>query len=70
MFRLESLFTPPHWPNGMVSASRAADLGSILAFMEDLSRSSHTSDLKIGTPEITLVLEVSAGTDWPSISIL
>ena len=32
------------------SASRAADLGSILAFAVDLfSRSSHTTDLKIGT---------------------
>ena len=39
------------WPGGTASASREADLGSIpaLAVRHFFSRSSHTSDLKIGT---------------------
>ena len=36
--------------------------------------SSHTSDLKIGTPVVTLpgawLYRVSAGTGWPGVSIL
>ena len=40
----------------------------------DFSRSSHTSDLKIGTPVATLPgalrYRVSAGTGWPSVRIL
>ena len=39
-----------------------------------VSGSSHTSDLKIGTPVATLPCawryRVSAGTGWPSVSIL
>ena len=40
----------------------------------DFSGSSHTSDLKIGTPVATLPgtwpYRVSAGTGWPGVSIL
>ena len=40
----------------------------------DFSRSSHTSDLKIGSPVATLPdtwrYRVSAGTGWPGVSIL
>ena len=40
----------------------------------DYSGSSHTSDLKIGTPDATLPsawrYRVSVGTGWPSVSIL
>ena len=40
----------------------------------DFSRSSHTSDLKTGTPVTTLpgtwCHRVSAGTGWPGVSIL
>ena len=40
----------------------------------DFSRSSHTNDLKIGTPVTTLAgawhYRVSAGTGWPGVSIL
>ena len=40
----------------------------------DFSRSSHTGDLKIGTPLATLSGtlrdRVSSGTGWPSVSIL
>ena len=60
------------WPGGKVSASRAADLASI--HRRSFSRSSHTSDFKIGTPVATLPgawrYWVSAGTDRLSISIL
>ena len=54
-----------------VSASRAADLGFESHLRQDFSRSSHTSDLKIGTPEATWLgtwrYRVSAGTGWPGI---
>ena len=40
----------------------------------DFPGSNHTSDLKIGTPVATLpgawCSRVSAGTDWPGVSIL
>ena len=40
----------PGWLSGQAFASRTADLGSIPAFAGDLvNRSSHTSDLDIGT---------------------
>ena len=57
------------------SASRAADLGSIAAFAVDLlSRSSHTSDFKIGTPETTLSgswrYRVGAKTGRSRVSVL
>ena len=48
--------------------------GSNLACAGIFSGSSHTSDLKIGTPVATLpdawCYRVSAGTGWPSVSIL
>ena len=48
--------------------------GSNPACFGIFSGSSHTSDLKIGTPVATLLgawrCRVSAGTDWPSVSIL
>ena len=56
-------------------ASRSKDLG-----FDSCSRcgnfygSSHTSDLKIGTPVATLPgawrYRISAGTGWPDVSIL
>ena len=63
------------WPNGKVSASRVADLGSIPAFaVGSCSKSSHTSDLKTGTPVATLPgtkrYRVSAGTGWPDVNKL
>ena len=48
--------------------------GSNPACVEIFSGSSHTSDLKIGTPMATLpgawCYRVSAGTVWPDVSIL
>ena len=35
-----------------------------------ISMPGHTSDLEIGTPVATLHYRVSAGTGWPSVSIL
>ena len=56
------------------SPSRVEDPGFKSHLRQDLSGSSHTSDLKIGTPAGTLRgawrYRVSAGTGWPSISIL
>ena len=58
-----------------VSASRAEDsaIDSLLRRV-DFSRSSHTSDLKIGTPVATLPgawrYRVGAGIGWPSVSML
>ena len=55
------------------SASRAEDLG-FDSHLRDFSRSSHTHDLKIGTPVATLSgawhYRVSAGTGWSSVSIM
>ena len=57
-----------------VSASRADDPGFKSRFRRDFSGSSHTSDLKIGTPVATLpgawCYRASAGTGWPGVSIL
>ena len=57
-----------------VSASRAEDPGFESRLHRDFSGSSHTSDLKIGTPVATLPgawrYRVSAGTGQPSVSIL
>ena len=55
-------------------ASRAADPRFDSNFRRgSLSRSNHTSDLKIGTPVTTLACawryRVSAGTGWPGVSI-
>ena len=53
------------------SASRAADPGFNSRMRRDFS--SHTSDLHNGTPVATLQgafhRRVSAGTDWPGVSI-
>ena len=52
------------------TASRAEDPGFESRLRQDFSVLSHTSDLKIGTPVATLHYRVSAGTAWPSVSIL
>ena len=57
------------------SASRAEDPGFESRLRRDFfSESSHTSDLKIGTPVATLPgawhYRVGAGTGWPGVSIL
>ena len=56
------------------SSSRTEDLGFKSCLRWDFSRSSHTSDLKIGTPVATLPgtwhYRVSAGTGWSGVSIL
>ena len=56
------------------SASRAQDPGFEFRLRRDISGSSHTSDLKIGTPVTTLPgvwrYRVSAWTGRPSVSIL
>ena len=56
------------------SASRAEDTGFESHLRRDFSRSSNTSDLKIGTPVAILPgawrYRVSAGTGWAGVSIL
>ena len=56
------------------SASRAEDPGFKSRLRRDFSGSSHTSDLKIGTPVATLPgawrSRISAGTGRPGVSIL
>ena len=56
------------------SASGADDLGFESRLQRDFSGSSHTSDLKTGTPGATLPgawhYGVSAGTSRPGVSIL
>ena len=56
------------------SASGAEDPGFKSRWRRDFSGSSHTSDLKIGTPVATLPgawrYRVSAGTGRPGVSIL
>ena len=56
------------------SASGAEDPGFESRLWRDFSGSSHTIDLKIGTPVATLQGawrdRVSAGTGWPGVSIL
>ena len=68
------LLRPPRWPSGKTSASRAEDPGFESRLNRDFSGSSHTSDLKIGTPMATLPgdwrYRVSAGTGRPGVSIL
>ena len=55
-------------------ASRAEDHGFESACAEIFQGSSHTSDLKIGTPVATLPgtwrYRISARTGWPGVSIL
>ena len=54
-------------------ASRAADPEFNFCLCWNFSRSSHTSDLKVGTLAASLPgawhYRVSAGTGWPSVSI-
>ena len=56
------------------STSRTEDKGFESRLRRDFSGSSHTSDLKIGTPVATLPgawrYRVSAGTGRPGVSIL
>ena len=56
------------------STSRVEDPGFESRLFRNFSKSSHTSDLKSGTPVATLPgtwrHRVSAGTGWPSVSIL
>ena len=44
---------PPRWPSVKASASGAEDPGFESRLRRDLSGSSHTSDLKIGSPMAT-----------------
>ena len=61
-------------PMVKASASGAEDSGFESRLRRDFSGSSHTSDLKIGTPVATLPgawhHRVSAGTGRPGVSIL
>ena len=56
------------------SATTAEDPGFESRLQRDFSGSSHTSDLKIGTPVATLPgawhCRVNAGTGWPCVTIL
>ena len=66
--------TPPRWPSGKASASRAEGPGFESRLHRGFSGSSHSSDLKIGTPVATLPgtwrYRVSTGTGRPGVSIL
>ena len=56
------------------SSSRVEDPGFESRLRRDFSGSSHTSDLKIGTPGVTLqgvwCYRVSTRTGWPAVSML
>ena len=74
---LPLLFTNTRCLVGLVvkaSALGVEDLGFKSHLRWDFSRSSHTSDLKVGTPVATLPgawhYSVSTGTGWPSVSVL
>ena len=66
----------PCWPSGKASVSRAEDPGFESRLHRDFLGSSHTSDLKIGTPVATLpgawryTYRVSTRTGGPGVSIL
>ena len=67
--------SPPCWPSGKASASRAADLGAIPTFAVDLFPGlRHTCDIQTGNPvailQGTWCYLVCAGTGWPCVSIL
>ena len=51
------------------SALRVADPGFYSHICQDFSRSSHTSDLNIGTPG-AWHYRVSTGSGWPGVSIV
>ena len=65
---------PPRWPSGKRPPRERKVPGSNPACAGIFSGSSHTSDLKIGTPVATLPgawrYRVSAGTGRPGVSIL
>ena len=72
---LLSHYLPPHRPSGSRRLPRERKIpGSNPACAGIFQGSSHTSDLKIGTPVVTLPGawrdRVSAGTGWPGVSIL
>ena len=76
---VDSVATSPHGNRliGLVvkaSALRVVDTGFKSLFRWDYSGSSHTCDLKIGTPVATLPgtlhYRVSAWSGWPDVSIL
>ena len=52
------------------STSKAEDPEFESRLRRDFSGSSHTSDLKIGTPVVTMRYRVSARTGRPGVSIL
>ena len=80
LLRTKKLGLPPSASHRLVdlvvkaSASGAEDPGFESRLRRDFSGSSHTSDLKMGTPVATLPeawrYRVSAGTGWPGVSIL
>ena len=68
-------YSPPRWPSGYgVRLQSGRSRGSNPACDGIFPGSSHTSDLKIGTPVATLPgalrYRVSAGTGWPGVSTL
>ena len=73
-FDFLTALSPPRWPGGKASASRAEDPEFESRLRRDFLGSSHTSDSKIGTPVATLPgawrYRVSAGTGRPGVSIL
>ena len=80
MFHLSSYFPGVSGDHCLVdlvvkaSASRAEDPGFESRLRRDFSGSSHTGDLKLGTPVATLpgawCYRVSTGTGQPGVSIL
>ena len=66
---------PPHWPSGYGVSLESGRSRDRIPFAPGLfSESSHTSDLKIGTPVATLPgawrYRVNTGTGWHGVSIL
>ena len=66
------IWCSPGWPSGL---GIRLDIGSVPACAVGFFFwSSHTSDVKIGTPVTTMpgawCYSISAGTGWPSISVL
>ena len=65
----------PRWPNGKASASMVADLRSFPAFrLEVFFSLSPTGNLRTGSLMATTggawCYRVTAGTGWPSVSML
>ena len=63
----------PRWPSGKASASKAAGLGLIPAFVVDPFPGRVIPDFKVSTavatPPGAWRYSVSAGTGWPGVSI-